>query len=116
MKRTKKPKSRPKKDPVDIVMDANYLNMSIFFITLNRCHGFGKKRLSDVLESYLALMDNIADKRMTVKDMRKWCQELTGIEVHDFLTDVMENNYDGWTNKVEQFRQEAQNAKTRRLL
>lgn len=105
MIRTKKPKKqqKPVKDPVMMITNANYLNMAIFFLTLNKENGFGRKRLALVLESYLALMDNIGRRGMTVRDMVKWCAEETGIDVRPFLDDVMMNNYDGWKEKVKKY-------------
>jgi hypothetical protein len=105
MIRTKKPKKqqKPVKDPVMMITNANYLNMAIFFLTLNKEFGFGRKRLAEVLESYLALMDNISRKGMTVGEMLVWCKEETGIDVIPFLDDVMMNNYDGWKAKVKKY-------------
>lgn len=108
MKRIKKPKQKPKRQLTgpQIVEQTNYLNLAIFLLTLKTEYGFGKKRLANVLESYLALMQEVADKRCTVKQATRNAKQLSGIDPEAFLKDVMENNYEGWKAKLDELRGE----------
>lgn len=102
MKRVKKPtqQKRPTKEPVEIVEDTNYLNLAIFIRVLNKDFGFGKKRLQTALESYLALMEEIADRRATVQDQITATKVLTGIDCREFLNYVLSNQHNAWTEAV----------------
>lgn len=102
MKRVKKPtqQKRPTKSPVEIVEDTNYLNLAIFIRVLKKDFGFGKKRLQTALESYLALMEEIADRRATVQDQITATKVLTGIDCREFLNYVMSNQHKAWAEGV----------------
>ncbi len=102
MKIAKKPKAqkRPTKEPVEIVEDTNYLNLAIFIRVLNKDFGFGKKRLQTALESYLALMEEVADRRATVQDQIVATKVLTGIDCREFLNYVMSNQCEAWREEV----------------
>ena len=65
------------------ILDADRLVMSCMIIALNELAGFGKKRMSRWLEGYVALVNEVFNPRQssTVKDIVKWAEELTGIDV-----------------------------------
>lgn len=65
------------------ILDADRLVMSCMIIALNSLAGFGKKRMSRWLEGYMAMINEVFNPKQssTVKDIVKWAEELTGINV-----------------------------------
>lgn len=83
---------RPAKNPMELVTDTNYLNLAVFIRILYTCYGWRKKRLSDALEAYAALMQELADKRSTVKSLVDDTKKLTGFDVKELLDEVFRND------------------------
>ena len=98
MKIAKKPKKQPKpqKEPMEILMMSNYLNFSIFMIMMHDMYRFRKKRLLDVFEGYLALMQEVADKRITVNMVVADAKKITGLDIKEMLDYVNAGNYEAW--------------------
>lgn len=87
--KTKKPKThRPAKTPFEIVKSANYLNLAVMVRTLYQVYGWRTVRLARFLESYLVLMQEVADKRSGVGEFVKDTKDLTGIDVVELLDEV----------------------------
>ena len=65
------------------ILDADRLVMSCMIIALNNLAGFGKKRMSRWLEGYVAMVNEVFNPKQssTVRDIVKWAEELTGINV-----------------------------------
>lgn len=87
MQRFKKPKP-PKRDPFEIVMLSNYLNMAIVIRTLWTEYGWKDKRIARFLEGYLALMQEVADGRRKVWQEIEDCKNLTGVDVKKLLDEL----------------------------
>lgn len=87
MQRFKKPKP-PKRDPFEIVMLSNYLNMAIVIRTLWTEYGWKDRRIARFLEGYLALMQEIADGRVSVQQGIADCKNLTGVDVKKLLDEL----------------------------
>lgn len=65
------------------ILEADRLVMSCMMIALNNLTGFGRKRMSRWLEGYVAMVNEVFNPKQssTVKDIVKWAEELTGINV-----------------------------------
>lgn len=90
-KNTKKKNSeihKPAKTPFQIVKMTNYVNMAAVVRTLYHVYGWRQKRIGDFLESYLVLMQEIFDKRSTVRGFISDTKELTGFDVKKMLDDL----------------------------
>lgn len=87
-KKNKQPTHKPGKTPFQTVQLTNYLNLAIMIRTLYQVYGWRKKRISDFLESYIALMQEVADSRSTVPQFVHDTKELTGIDVKKLLNEV----------------------------
>ena len=92
MKADKKKKKteihKPAKTPYEIVKMTNYVNMAAVVRTLYHVYGWREKRIGDFLESYLVLMQEIFDKRSTVKGFITDTKELTGFDVKELLDNL----------------------------
>lgn len=97
---TKPDKKTKTKDPVEIVANTNYLNLAIFIQVLKLDFGFGEKRLKRAMESYLALMQEVADKRTTVNGAIRNAKAITGIDSRAFIDYVLNNQYDAWRREL----------------
>ena len=69
------------------VKNANYVSFAITVRCL-KCFGFGKKRIERFLEAYLALVEELADKRCTPEGTIQATLELTGIDVKKMMDEV----------------------------
>ena len=87
MQRFKKPKP-PQRDPFEIVMLSNYLNMAIVVRTLWTEYGWKDRRIARFIEGYLALMQEIADGRVSVQQGIADCKTLTGVDVKKLLDEL----------------------------
>lgn len=87
MQRFKKPKP-PQRDPFEIVMLSNYLNMAIVIRTLWTEYGWKDKRIARFLEGYLALMQEVADGRRKVWQEIEDYKNLTGVDVKKLLDEL----------------------------
>ena len=102
MKIAKKPKNKkPQKDPYDVMMTSNYLNLSIFLIILHDMYGFGRKRQLDALEGYLAIMQEIADKRATINGTILDAKKITGMDIKEMLDYASNDMYEAWKKGLE---------------
>lgn len=72
----------------EMVRKANLLNLSINIIIMKTMYGFGKKRLSDYVEAYMALMTEVSDQRASVEELIKSCREITGFDAEELMDDV----------------------------
>lgn len=77
----KKSAKKLQREPFEIVMLSNYLNMAIVIRTLWTEYGWRDKRIARFVEGYLALMQEVADGRSTVQREITDCKELTGVDV-----------------------------------
>lgn len=87
MQRFKKPKP-PKRDPFEIFMTSNYLNMAIVVRTLWTEYGWKDRRIARFIGGYLALMQEIADGRVSVQQGIADCKTLTGVDVKKLLDEL----------------------------
>ena len=90
-KAKRKTKQTKIKSPFEIVRDTNKLNLSVVVRILYTVFGFRKKRLETFLEAYISLIQEISDKRSTVRSLSKDTEDLTGIDTMALLDEVFEN-------------------------
>ena len=83
-----KKKTKPQREPFEIVMFANYLNMAIVVRTLWTEYGWRDKRIARFVEGYLALMQEVADGRSTVQREIADCKALTGVDVKKLIDEL----------------------------
>ena len=91
MVKPKKKKSeihKPAATPYEIVKQTNYVNSAAMVRTLYHVYGWREKRIQDFFDSYIALMQEIFDKRSTVRQFIKDTEELTGFNVKRLLDDL----------------------------
>lgn len=89
MKRAKpKKQKKPQREPFEIVMLSNYLNMAIVIRTSWTEYGWKDKRIARFLEGYLALMQEVADGRRKVWQEIEDCKNLTGVDVKKLLDEL----------------------------
>ena len=87
--RAKKKKSKkPQREPFEIVMLSNYLNMAIVIRTLWTEYGWRDKRIARFIDGYLALMQEVADGRATVQSEIADCKALTGVDVKKLIDEL----------------------------
>ena len=79
---------RKQKTPLQIVTRTNYLNLSIMIRTLKTVFGFSEEQLVTFTESYIALMQEVADGRCNVTTELKDTRDLTNINVKEFIDSV----------------------------
>lgn len=84
----KKRKNKPQLKPFEIVMMSNYLNMAIVVRTMWTVYGWKNRRIAGFIESYLSIMQEVADGRRTVKDEVDDCLQLTGINVKKLIDEL----------------------------
>lgn len=94
MQRVKKPKpqKQPQKDPFEIVKLSSYLNMAVVVRTMWTVYAWKSKRIAGFIESYLSLMQEVADGRRTVKDEIEDCLSLTGVDVKKLIDELYVGN------------------------
>lgn len=90
-KAKKKTKPTKMRSPFELVRDTNKLNLSITVRILYTVFGFRKKRLETFMEAYISLMQELSDKRSTVRSLSKDTEDLTGIDTMALLDEVFEN-------------------------
>ena len=90
-KAKRKTKPTKMKSPFELVRDTNKLNLSVTVRILYTVFGFRKKRLERFLEAYISLMQELSDKRSTVRSLSKDTEDLTGIDTMALLDEVFEN-------------------------
>ncbi len=83
-----KKKTKPQREPFEIVMFANYLNMAIVVRTLWTEYGWRDKRIAKFIEAYLALIQEVADGRSTVQREIADCKVLTGVDVKALIDEL----------------------------
>lgn len=82
--RAKKPKNRSPKMG-EVIEAANQLNFAIMVRTLYMVYDFDKAKLDEFCESYIALLEEIHDRRATVvKDTKSLC----GIDVAKLVREL----------------------------
>lgn len=86
--RAKKKKTKAQREPLEIFMTSNYLNMAIVVRTLWTEYGWKDRRIARFIEGYLALMQEIADGRVSVQQGIADCKTLTGVDVRDLIDEV----------------------------
>ena len=74
-----------RKEGLYLVKMSNLLNLAVAIRTLYMVEGWRAKRLARYMESYLVLMEEIADKRTTVAEFIADTEALTGINVEKLL-------------------------------
>ena len=98
MKRVKKPKKplsdRPTKTPLMYVTQTNYVNLAIMVRVMYMCYGWRKKRLDNLCEAYVALIEEFGSRRSTATQFVRDTEELTGIDVKKLLDDAVRRSYD----------------------
>lgn len=92
MQRAKKPKKspihKPAKSPLDIVKTCNYLSLAIIVRCLWDCYGWRNKRITQFVEAYLALLNEVVDKRNSIEGMIRDTKERTGIDVRKLIDEL----------------------------
>lgn len=79
-------KKQQKKPTVEwYIQRTNLLNLNVMLRTLYQVEGFRAKRLDRFTESYLALMQEIWDKRTNINEFNRDTLELTGIDAEEML-------------------------------
>lgn len=93
--RAKKPKKpaalivpQDKKTVMDIVKSTNYVTMAALILDLWDVYGWRKKRIEDFYESYLALLGETVDHRMSALGLLAYCYEKTGIDVKELVDEM----------------------------
>lgn len=85
--RTKKPKlSRP--DMGAVIESENQLNFAIMVRTLYMVYDFSKEQLDEFCESYIALLEEIHDRRATVTEFVRDTKALCGIDVAKLVKEL----------------------------
>lgn len=92
--KAKKPKKssihRPTKTPFEIVKVTNYLNLAVMVRCLVTVFDWNKEKIDEFMKAYLALMQETADHRVSIKKSIKDTEELTGINVKELLDKICE--------------------------
>lgn len=86
--RAKKPKlSRSEREELigRVTEMANQLNFAIMVRTLFMVYDFDKAKLDEFCESYIALLEEIADRRATVNEFVRDTKALCGIDVAELV-------------------------------
>lgn len=81
----KKRKENSHNQNVTLIKLTNELNLAITLRTLKSIFGFGNKRLATFLESYMVLMEEVQDRRLTVSQAVKEAEEIAGINIKELL-------------------------------
>jgi len=79
---------REKSKNLKLVKMTNQLNIAVNLRTLKTVFGFGNKRLATFMESYLALMSEVQDSRLTVPEAVEEAKEITGIDIVKMLDNL----------------------------
>ena len=89
--RVKKAKhNRP--DMGAVIESANQLNFAIMVRTLYMVYDFSTEQLDEFCESYIALLEEIADRRATVTEFVKDTKQLCGIDVAKLVKELNVTN------------------------
>lgn len=87
--KAKKPKKnaihRPARTPFEIVKVTNYLNLAVMVRCLATVFDWDREKLDEFMEAYLALMQETADHRVSIKQSINDTKEITGIDVKELL-------------------------------
>ena len=89
--RAKKPKlSRSEREELigRVTEMANQLNFAIMVRTLFMVYDFDKAKLDEFCESYIALLEEIHDRRATVTEFVKDTKSLCGIDVAKLVREL----------------------------
>lgn len=87
----KKKKTNPnenKKSRLELVSLTNYLNLSIIIRTLKTVYDKNDTEIFEFLQSYMALMDEVSDKRCNVYEFIDDTKKMTGIDVKKIADDA----------------------------
>lgn len=84
----KKRKENSHNQNVALIKLTNELNLAITLRTLKSIFGFGNKRLATFLESYMVLMEEVQDSRLTVPQAVEEAKEITGIDIVKMLDNL----------------------------
>lgn len=84
-KKKKSANHRPARTPFEIVKVTNYLNLAIMVRTLATVYDWSREQLDEFMESYLALMQETADHRVSIKQSIQDTKDITGIDVAELL-------------------------------
>lgn len=85
--RAKKSKNRSPKMG-EVIEAANQLNFAIMVRTLYMVYDFDKAKLDEFCESYIALLEEIHDRRATVTEFVKDTKSLCGIDVAKLVREL----------------------------
>lgn len=91
-KSKKKGIHKPVRTPFEIVKVTNYLNLAIMVRCLYTVFDWQREQLDEFMEAYLALMQETADHRVSIKQSIKDTKELTGIDVEKLLDESCERS------------------------
>jgi hypothetical protein len=75
-----------------VIENANQLNFAIMVRTLYMVYDFDKAKLDEFCESYIALLEEIADHRATVTEFVKDTKQLCGIDVAKLVKELNVTN------------------------
>lgn len=87
-KKKKKDKDKPKRSIDWYIHQATYLQFSVMFRNLMTAFDYTPEQMAEVLEGYLALLDEIYEGNHTVAGVMKDAKELTGIDVKKVVDDM----------------------------
>lgn len=92
MKRAKPKKKkeiqRPTRTPFEIVKTTNYFNLAVIVRVLWTVYGWRHKRIAYFLESYISLIQEVADNRSGVNEFIKDTKKMTGVDVVRLLDEI----------------------------
>lgn len=86
----KKETHRPTRTPFEIVKTTNYFNLAVIVRVLWTVYGWKHKRIAYFLESYISLVQEVADNRSGVTQFILDTKEMTGVDVVKLLDEVYE--------------------------
>ena len=87
--RAKKPKKpdlhRPAETPLEISKLATYLSLAVHLRTVCMVEGRNEEDIANYMESYVVLMDEIAEGRTSVRQFIRDTKKLTGYDPEELL-------------------------------
>lgn len=84
-KKKKPPEHREAKDPYTFIELTNYLLMAVFIRTMATVYGWNEEQMGELIEAVMALLEEVGDRRGTVRGMIKDTKELTGYDVKEIF-------------------------------
>lgn len=90
VKRAKKPKHHlPAESPFQIIRKSYYITLAALLRT-GHAFGWSNEYMAQFLESFLALLAEVGEKRVSCTEFINDAKEITGCDVVDLLDSVLE--------------------------